>query len=272
MRIHRLDLTRFGLFTDATLDLSRPGTHLVLGHNEAGKTTAMAAIEQLLYGIPVRTNHAFVHEMRDLRLGALLADDGGETLEIVRVKKQANTLQNLDGTTIEEAKLAKLLHDVSEEVFTSLFAIGHEEIVAGGEALLDSDGEVGRALFSASRSTTDLNAVMRRLDERANQLFQNSATKPLLNAAIKGYKDATSEARALSMSASEVVGLDRELATAQKSHDVTADASRLGQPKNPAPTNPGSAPAPPGPGRPHGQPHTTGSGGAPRRRRNAVPT
>ena len=224
MRIHRLDLTRFGLFTDATLDLSRPGTHLVLGHNEAGKTTAMAAIEQLLYGIPVRTNHAFVHEMRDLRLGALLADDGGETLEIVRVKKQANTLQNLDGTTIEEAKLAKLLHDVSEEVFTSLFAIGHEEIVAGGEALLDSDGEVGRALFSASRSTTDLNAVMRRLDERANQLFKNSATKPLLNAAIKGYKDATSEARALSMSASEVVGLDRELATAQKSHDVTADA------------------------------------------------
>ncbi|MBK7322590.1 MAG: AAA family ATPase [Candidatus Microthrix sp.] len=224
MRIHRLDLTRFGLFTDATLDLSRPGTHLVLGHNEAGKTTAMAAIEQLLYGIPVRTNHAFVHEMRDLRLGALLADDGGETLEIVRVKKQANTLQNLDGTTIEEAKLAKLLHDVSEEVYTSLFAIGHEEIVAGGEALLDSDGEVGRALFSASRSTTDLNAVMRRLDERANQLFKNSATKPLLNAAIKGYKDATSEARALSMSASEVVGLDRELATAQKSHDVTADA------------------------------------------------
>lgn len=43
------------------------------------------------------------------------------------------------------------------------------------------------------------------------------------------------------MSASEVVGLDRELATAQKSHDVTADASRLGQPKNPAPTNPGNA-------------------------------
>jgi len=93
MRINRLDLTRFGLFTDISLDLSAPGTHLVLGHNEAGKTTAMAAIEQLLYGIPVRTTHAFHHEMRDLRLGALLADDEGKTLEIVRVKKQSNTLQ-----------------------------------------------------------------------------------------------------------------------------------------------------------------------------------
>ncbi len=226
MRIRRLDLTRFGLFTDVSLDLSAPGTHLVVGHNEAGKTTAMAAVEQLLYGIPVRTNHAFLHEMRDLRLGALLADDEGETLEIVRVKKQSNTLQGPGGDTIEEATLAKLLHDVAEEVFTSLFTIGHEEIVAGGEALLDSDGEVGRALFSASRGTTDLTAVLRRLDERAGELFKSSAAKPLLNAAVKDYKDATSEAKTLSMSASEVLALDKDLAAAQDDHDTTAGERR----------------------------------------------
>ena len=226
MRILRLDLTRFGLFTDVSLDLSAPGTHLVLGHNEAGKTTAMAAIEQLLYGIPVRTNHAFLHEMRDLRLGALLADDEGATLDIIRVKKQSNTLQAPDGGTIDEARLAKLLHDVAEEVFTSLFTIGHEEIVAGGEALLDSDGEVGRALFSASRGTTDLTAVLRRLDERASDLFKSAATKPLLNAALKDYKDATTEAKTLSMSASKVLDLDKELAAAQADHDTTADERR----------------------------------------------
>jgi uncharacterized protein YhaN len=226
MRIHRLDLTRFGLFTDISLDLSAPGTHLVLGHNEAGKTTAMAAIEQLLYGIPVRTTHAFHHEMRDLRLGALLADDEGDTLEIIRVKKQSNTLQAPDGDTIEQARLAKLLHDVAEEVFTSLFTIGHEEIVAGGEALLHSDGEVGRALFSASRGTTDLTAVLRRLDERASELFKSSATKPLLNAALKDYKEATSEAKTLSMGASEVLGLDKKLVAAQNDHDTMADERR----------------------------------------------
>ena len=226
MRIHRLDLTRFGPFTDKTLDLSAPGTHLVVGQNEAGKTTAMAAVAQLLYSIPVRTTHAFLHEKRDLRLGALLADDGGETLDIVRVKKQSNTLQTPDGDTIEEARLAKLLHDVTEEVFTSLFTIGHEEIVAGGEALLDSDGEVGRALFSASRGTTDLTAVLRRLDERADELFKSSASKPLLNAALKHYKEANSEAKTLSMSASKVLDLDKHLAAAQTEHDTTADERR----------------------------------------------
>ncbi|MCP4962412.1 MAG: AAA family ATPase [Actinomycetia bacterium] len=226
MRIHRLDLTRFGPFTDVSLDLSAPGTHLVLGHNEAGKTTAMAAIEQLLYGIPVRTPHAFLHEMRDLRLGALLADDEGETLEIIRVKRQSGTLQTPGGDVIDEARLARLLHDVARDVFASLFAIGHEEIVAGGEALLDSDGEVGRALFSASRGTTDLTAVLRRLDERASALFKSSATKPLLNAALKDYKQATSEAKTLSMSAAVVLGLDKELAAAQNDHQSTADERR----------------------------------------------
>jgi len=226
MRIHRLDLTRFGLFTDVSLDLSAPGTHLMVGHNEAGKTTAMAAIEQLFYGIPVRTTHAFLHEMRDLRLGALLADDDGQTLEIIRVKKQSNTLQAPDGETIEEARLVKLLHDVAEEVFSSLFTIGHEEIVAGGEALLDSDGEVGRALFSASRGTTDLTAVLRRLDDLAAKLFKSSAVKPLLNAAMKDYREATDEAKTLSMSASKVLGLDKELTAARNDHDTTADERR----------------------------------------------
>ena len=74
MRIEQLDLQRFGCFTDCSLDLSGPGTHLVVGPNEAGKTTAMAAIRQLLYGIPMRSEYGFLHELRDLRLGAVLRD------------------------------------------------------------------------------------------------------------------------------------------------------------------------------------------------------
>jgi hypothetical protein len=58
VRIDRLDFKRFGCFTDCTLDLSGPGTHLVVGLNEAGKTTGMAAIRQLLFGIPMRSPHA----------------------------------------------------------------------------------------------------------------------------------------------------------------------------------------------------------------------
>ena len=55
MRITRLHLTRFGMFTDVEFGLLPRGVNVVVGANEAGKTTAMAAIQQLLYGIPVRS-------------------------------------------------------------------------------------------------------------------------------------------------------------------------------------------------------------------------
>jgi len=226
MRIKRLDLTRFGSFTDISLDLSAPGTHVVLGHNEAGKTTAMAAIEQLLYGIPFNTNHAFLHKMPDLRLGALLAEDAGETHEIVRLKKNINALQNAQGQPIEEVELAKLLYGVAEEVFKSLFSISHDEIVAGGAALLDSDGEVGRALFNANSGTTDLTAVLRRLTDRAEQLFKSGGSVPPLNMALKQYKEATAAVKDLSLSATNVLELDQQLATAQEAQEALSGERR----------------------------------------------
>jgi len=226
MRITRLDLTRFGRFTDISLDLSAPGTHVVLGRNEAGKTTAMAAIEQLLYGIPRNTNHAFLHKMPDLRLGALLSDDAGETHEIVRFKKNLNALQDSQGQPIEEVELARLLYGVAEEVFKSLFSISHQEIVAGGEALLDSDGEVGGALFNANSGTTDLTGVLRQLGERAEKLFKSGGSVPSLNAAIKEYKASTAAVKELSLSPTNVLELDQQLATAQEAQEALSGERR----------------------------------------------
>ncbi len=53
MRIQRLDLLRYGRFTDKHLALpvSDSDIHIVFGPNEAGKSTALSAIEDLLFGI-----------------------------------------------------------------------------------------------------------------------------------------------------------------------------------------------------------------------------
>ncbi len=46
MRFRRLDILKFGAFTDRSLkfDPSTPDIHIVLGPNEAGKSTTLAAI------------------------------------------------------------------------------------------------------------------------------------------------------------------------------------------------------------------------------------
>ncbi len=54
MRIRRLDLTRYGRFTNHSIDFGapeaeKPDFHLIVGANEAGKSTLTAAIVDLLF-------------------------------------------------------------------------------------------------------------------------------------------------------------------------------------------------------------------------------
>jgi hypothetical protein len=79
MRIDRLDLIAFGPFTELSLDLSAPGIHMIVGPNEAGKSTALHALGQLLYGMDLRSAYGFVHPTSALRLGGLLYLWGADT-------------------------------------------------------------------------------------------------------------------------------------------------------------------------------------------------
>jgi uncharacterized protein YhaN len=94
MRLDRLDLTRYGKFTDYIIDfgeriVGQPDIHLIYGPNEAGKSTALAAFLDLLFGIEFRTRYNFLHDNRTMRIGAKLNLTAGEH-ELVRVKSQLN--------------------------------------------------------------------------------------------------------------------------------------------------------------------------------------
>jgi uncharacterized protein YhaN len=62
MRIERLVLERFGHFEGLDLDFGRePRLHVIFGLNEAGKSTLLAAIGDLLFGMPAQTPYNFLH-------------------------------------------------------------------------------------------------------------------------------------------------------------------------------------------------------------------
>jgi uncharacterized protein YhaN len=73
MRIERLDLTAFGIFTNESLNLSASTLHLIHGPNAAGKSTARAAISNLLFGFGRLSSYAFVHPLNKLQVGARVA-------------------------------------------------------------------------------------------------------------------------------------------------------------------------------------------------------
>ena len=64
---------------------------MLLGENEAGKSTAMAGVEDLLFGIPANSSRNFLHEYNAMRVGALL-EKGSDTLKVRRRKGNKDTL------------------------------------------------------------------------------------------------------------------------------------------------------------------------------------
>ena len=72
MRIQRLDLIAFGPFADTAIEFA-PATDagvvdVVFGPNEAGKSTTLRAVGDLLFGIPHVTPDAHRHRSQDLLL------------------------------------------------------------------------------------------------------------------------------------------------------------------------------------------------------------
>lgn len=228
MRFARFNLVKFGMFTDTELDLLAEGVNVIVGANEAGKTTTMAAMHQLLYGIPLRSSHSYIHSNSDLRIGAVLRDNDGDEFELYRIKRNIGSLRAADDAVVGEEVLATILGGVGADVYASLFSIGHEEIVSGGQALLKSEGELGRALFAAGTGLTQLNSIMAKLEFRAGELFKSGASKPLINEGISRYKDSISAMKAHSQSSSAVESLDRTLRDAeQKLGEIEADHREL---------------------------------------------
>ena len=54
------------------------------GPNEAGKSTALRALRNLLFGIPAQTPDSFRHGHPNLRIGAAIVSGSGAAMEFIR--------------------------------------------------------------------------------------------------------------------------------------------------------------------------------------------
>ncbi len=209
MRILRLDLTAYGRFTDVSLDLAAdsPGLHVVFGENEAGKSTTLRALKGLLYGIAARTDDNFLHPNPKLRVGALLAHSDGRRLEVVRRKGNKDTLLDADGDALPDDTLLAYLPSADGEVFSSLYGIDHDALVAGGREILDAEGDVGKVLFSAASGIGRLTEVLAGLDGAAAALFKPRASSAEVNKAVARFKDARKAAKEATLKIADWTGL-----------------------------------------------------------------
>ena len=139
MKILSLDLIAYGPFTNKSLQFPDGGAnlHIVYGPNEAGKSCALRALSNALYGIPLDQKDGFLHPYEDLRIG-LTVEAGGGPVGVVRRKGRASSLRRNDGTdsVFPAAEWAALLPVEERELFDRMFGVDHAAVAMGGKLIL----------------------------------------------------------------------------------------------------------------------------------------
>ncbi|MGO4832254.1 AAA family ATPase, partial [Rhizobiaceae sp. 2RAB30] len=225
MRLSRLDLTRYGKFTDFNIDFGsaeagRPDLHVIYGPNEAGKSTTFAAYLDLLFGIEQRTRYAFLHPYQSMRVGALLELDVG-TRELIRIKRPLNSLLDSSEQVLPEAMVLGELGAVDRDAYRTMFSLDDDSLEAGGESILASKGDLGQLLFSASAGLAHLSQSLAQIRAEADGFYRYRArTGELaeLKARLAALKD---EREAVDTLASEYARLIDQRANAQALYDAS---------------------------------------------------
>ena len=177
MRLLSLELEKFGAFETLRIAF-RPGArlHVVYGPNEAGKSTALAAVGALLFGVPERTPYASRFPGQ-LRVGAEIVAEDGRSLNFWRRKGRKNTLLGDSGAPLPDDALAPFLGGLSQEVFERSFGLDANRLRAGGDEMLRADGDVGASLLAAASGLRGLAELRRSLDDEADGVFAPRAGK-----------------------------------------------------------------------------------------------
>ncbi len=200
MRFERMEVPAFGPFTGLVLDFPQgeagADLHVLYGPNEAGKSSLLRAMGDLLFGVPVRSGDDFLHKAKDLRIGATVRGRDGAGLTFFRRKGNKDTLLAADGTALPDGALAGWLGPVDRGYFTTMFGLTADQLREGGRELLAGRGDLGRALFSASLGGTPVHRVLESLDGEARRIFNGRAvTGVSIRPAVKAYEEAEKAAK-----------------------------------------------------------------------------
>lgn len=204
MRFRQLELVRYGGFADRVFDFGEggPDLHLVVGPNEAGKSTTLQAIGDFLFGIPERSAQNWRYEYGQLRLRALIEHDE-QVLDVTRRKGKRDTLLKADGTAYADDPLAPLLGGIDRAGFERMFGLDHAKLRLGGESILGGRDDAARITLEAGTGVTHIGKELSRLTELASELFKSGGQNPPVNRLMRERSEALAQVRLTSISDAE---------------------------------------------------------------------
>lgn len=195
MRLNRLDLIRYGRFSDAEIVLPRtpdgtPDVTVIYGSNESGKSTAFNGFLELLFGMRSGAHpYAFRFERNELLVGAELDLPGRGATVLRRNGKRTQSLLDYMDRPVEERILSSALHGLRMDDYVERFSLNDEGLRKGGERIADAKGDLGQLLHAGVSGLTNMASTLEEMTARADQYHKKGGR----NTALKTGKDRLTE-------------------------------------------------------------------------------
>jgi uncharacterized protein YhaN len=204
MRIEEFHIDGFGRFENLRVTGLGPGLSVVLGRNEAGKSTLLAFLRAVLFGLPNRKQAEHYPPLNGGRHGGRIVLVGGGNERIV-VERHAGkgtgkftaTLSGgsgsggsgsdgsgSDGSQLGEEQFRQRLGMVTGDVYEKVFAFGLGELQAFETLQTES---IRDAIYSAGMGTGGQSPaqVVRQLNDCCERLFKPGGSNPEMNQILK---------------------------------------------------------------------------------------
>lgn len=196
MKLLHLEVENYGLFSRRSLDLDR-GFQLLHGPNEAGKSTLLQLVREMLFGFPIKNRYHFETHAGEMAGEAIAEMADGRRIRFRRRRGRGPTLTGeieTTGQSIEADQLQRLLGPANAELYQHVFGFSLAELVAGREILRHAS--FSEALFGTGLGgVANFKRVREALAEEQKQLFVPSGKNPTINRLLRQLREAKTRSR-----------------------------------------------------------------------------
>lgn len=221
VRIERLSLDPFGSFEGRHLAFRLERRfHLVLGDNEAGKSTTLRALMALLYGLGGFSSDT--DGPGKARVEGRFLTDAGTPLAFARTKKgRKDEAIDPGGNVVPEAELDALRGDVDLDTFRSTHGLTLAALQQGSREMLAAKDDVGATLLQARFGKLDIPATAADLENEQKDIFAPRGKKAdrKLARALEAYRQAKADAEIATSSPQALEDQRKRLAEAEAELD-----------------------------------------------------
>lgn len=196
MRLKKIKIINFGQLSNVSFDLPSNKLNVFFGANEAGKSTTVAFIKQVMFGFYLRSNSSpFFEDYKPLAhvspMGGSLffEDEQGAEFELERLwakgdqTKRGILTVKKDGQVVPESLFFDQIQNIDGNFYTDSFIFNQEML--GQVASLSQQNLLERIYYLGAADSGKLLNLRDAFSKEADNLFKKTGKKPLVNQLLK---------------------------------------------------------------------------------------